>query len=183
MKFKPQKIEDIFTINPLLLSDDRGYFTETYRNDLLEEYLGYQVHFVQENESMSSRGVLRGLHYQIEPFAQAKLIKVIQGKILDIAVDIRKESETYGKHVSIELTEENKQQVFIPPGFAHGFIVLSDFAVFNYKVDNYYSPDHDRGVAFDDKNLSINWQLSSNEIIVSDKDKNQPFLSDKLQLF
>ena len=183
MEFERQLIPDIFLIKPKIFSDKRGYFTETFRQDLLELELGYKINFIQENESKSSRGVLRGLHYQIPPFSQAKLVRVIEGRVLDVAVDIRTNSATFGQFVSIELSDVNKYQVFIPHGFAHGFIVLSNYAVFNYKVDNFYSPDHDRGIAFNDTNLGIDWQIPSNEIIVSKKDSNQPLLSDNNQLF
>lgn len=183
MKFERQLINDIVLIKPKIFSDERGYFSEIYRHDLLEHELNFKVNFIQENESKSSRGVLRGLHYQIPPFSQAKLVRVVQGRVLDVAVDIRTDSETFGKFVSIELSDVNKYQVFIPHGFAHGFIVLSNYAVFNYKVDNFYSPDHDRGIAFNDTNLGIDWQIPSNEIVVSKKDINQPLLSDNHQLF
>jgi dTDP-4-dehydrorhamnose 3,5-epimerase len=183
MEFERQLIPDIFLIKPKIFSDKRGYFTETFRQDLLELELGYKINFIQENESKSSKGVLRGLHYQIPPFSQSKLVRVIEGRVLDVAVDIRTDSSTFGQHVALELSDSNKYQVFIPHGFAHGFIVLSDFAVFNYKVDNFYSPDHDYGIAFNDKNLGIDWQLDSNQLILSVKDKEHPFLSDSIELF
>ena len=183
MKFTIQSISGVILIEPTLYGDNRGYFVETHRQDLLEEALGYKVNFVQDNESKSSKGVLRGLHYQIPPYAQAKLIRVNEGSVLDIVVDIRKSSPTYGQHVAIELTAENKHQIFIPHGFAHGFIVLSDSAIFAYKVDNYYSPEHERGIAFDDKNLAINWRIPLKDIELSNKDKAQPSLSDAIELF
>ena len=183
MKFERQLIPDIILIKPQIFSDGRGYFSEIFRHDLLENELGSKVRFIQENESKSSKGILRGLHYQIPPFSQAKLVRVTEGRVLDVAVDIRKDSKTFAQHVALELTDVNKYQVYIPHGFAHGFIVLSDFAVFNYKVDNYYSPSHDRGIAFDDINLAIDWQIPSNEIVVSKKDNNQPFFSNELKLF
>ena len=161
MKFKRQSIPDIIMIEPSIFFDERGYFAETFRDDLLAKALGYKVNFIQENESNSSRGVLRGLHYQIPPYSQTKLVKVSEGRVLDIAVDLRKSSETFGNHVAIELSEENNYQVFIPPGFAHGFIVLSHVATLTYKVDNYYSAEHERGVYYDDENLAINWSLDS----------------------
>ena len=183
MKFTIQSISGVILIEPTLYGDNRGYFVETHRQDLLEEALGYKVNFVQDNESKSSKGVLRGLHYQIPPYTQAKLVRVIEGSVLDIVVDIRKSSPTFGQHVAIELTAENKHQIFIPQGFAHGFIVLSDSATFSYKVDNYYSPEHERGIAFDDKNLAINWRIPLKDIELSNKDKAQPSLSDAIELF
>ena len=183
MKFTIQSISGVILIEPTLYGDNRGYFVETYRQDLLEEALGYKVNFVQDNDSKSSKGVLRGLHYQIPPYSQAKLVRVIEGSVLDIVVDIRKSSPTFGKHVAIVLTAENKHQIFIPHGFAHGFIVLSDSATFSYKVDNYYSPEHERGIVFDDKNLAINWRIPLNDIELSNKDKAQPSLSDAIELF
>ncbi len=183
MKFTPQSITDVVLIQPRSHDDDRGYFVETFRQDLLEEAIGYKVNFVQDNESKSTKGVLRGLHYQLPPYTQAKLVRVIEGSVLDVAVDMRKSSPTFGQHVSVELTGENKQQLFIPHGFAHGFVVLSDSATFAYKVDNYYAPEHDRGIAFDDIKLAINWQLALEELQLSDKDKTNPNLSDALDLF
>ena len=183
MKFTVQSISGVILIEPTLYGDNRGYFIETHRQDLLEEALGYKVNFVQDNDSKSSKGVLRGLHYQIPPYSQAKLVRVIEGSVLDIVVDIRKSSPTFGKHVAIVLTAENKHQIFIPSGFAHGFIVLSDSAIFSYKVDNYYSPEHERGIAFDDKNLALNWRIPLKDIELSNKDKSLPSLSDAIELF
>ena len=183
MKFKIQSISDVILIEPTLYGDNRGYFVETHRQDLLEEVVGYKVNFVQDNESKSSKGVLRGLHYQIPPYTQAKLVRAIEGSLLDVVVDIRKSSPTFGQHVAIELTAENKHQIFIPHGFAHGFIVLSDSATFSYKVDNYYSPEHERGIVFDDKNLAINWRIPLKDIELSNKDKSLPSLSDAIELF
>ena len=174
MKFIPQSIADVILIKPTIYGDDRGYFIETFRQDLLEETIGYKVNFVQDNESKSTKGVLRGLHYQLPPYAQAKLIRVIAGSVLDVAVDIRKSSPTFGQYVSVKLTEQNKYQLFVPHGFAHGFVVLSDSATFAYKVDNYYSPEHDRGIVFNDEQLKIDWQLSVKELQLSDKDKQLP---------
>ena len=183
MKFTIQSIPGVILIEPTLYGDNRGYFIETHRQDLLEEALGYKVNFVQDNDSKSSKGVLRGLHYQIPPYSQAKLVRVIEGSVLDIVVDIRKSSPTFGKHVAIVLTAENKHQIFIPQGCAHGFIVLSDSATFSYKVDNYYSTEHERGIAFDDKNLAINWRIPLKDIELSNKDKAQPSFSDAIELF
>ncbi len=183
MKFTPQSIADVILIEPTVHGDDRGYFMETFRQDLFEEVLGCQVNFVQDNESKSTKGVLRGLHYQLPPYAQAKLVRVIEGSVLDVAVDVRKSSPTFGQHVAVELTAENKHQLFVPHGFAHGFVVLSDSAVFAYKVDNYYAPEHDRGIVFDDARLRIDWQLPIEVLQLSDKDKLHPVLSDALDLF
>ena len=177
MQYTPQSIPDVFVIEPKVHGDDRGYFVETFRQDKLEEALGYTVNFVQDNESKSSKGVLRGLHFQLAPHAQSKLVRVIEGVVLDVAVDIRQGSPTYGQHVAVELSGENKKQLFIPRGFAHGFVVLTDTATFAYKVDNYYSPECDRGLAFNDKDLNIDWQLDADTLILSDKYKKQPILS------
>ena len=183
MKFIPQSIKDGILIEPTIHGDDRGYFIETFRQDLLEEAIGYKVNFVQDNESKSIKGVLRGLHYQLPPYTQAKLVRVIEGSVLDVAVDIRKSSPTFGQHVSIELTAQNKHQLFVPQGFAHGFVVLSDSTTFTYKVDNYYAPEHDRGIAFDDEQLKIDWQLSTEEVKLSDKDRANPSLANAKDLF
>lgn len=174
MKFTPQLIKDVILIEPATHGDDRGYFLETFRQDLFEEFIGYKVNFVQDNESNSTKGVLRGLHYQLPPYAQAKLVRVIEGSVLDVAVDIRKSSPTFGQHVSAELTAQNKHQLFVPHGFAHGFVVLSDRATFVYKVDNYYAPEHDQGIAFDDKTINIDWKLSVKDLQLSDKDQAHP---------
>jgi len=183
MNFIRTDISDIVIIEPKVYGDDRGYFVETFREDKLEEFLGFKVNFCQDNESKSKKGVLRGLHYQLSPYAQTKLVRVIQGKVLDIIVDIRKGSPTFGQYVSVELSNDNKKQLLIPRGFAHGFVVLEDDTIFTYKVDNYYSPKDDRGIAFDDINLNINWRLDKDELILSDKDKAQPKLKDSNDLF
>ena len=150
---------------------------------MFEEAVGYSVNFIQNNESKSTKGVLRGLHYQLPPYTQAKLVRVIEGSVVDVAVDIRKSSLTFGQYVTVELTAENKHQLFVPHGFAHGFIVLSDSATFAYKVDNYYAPEHDRGIAFDDKDLDIDWQLPLGLLQLSDKDKTHPTLANAKDLF
>ena len=183
MKFTPQSIPDVVLIEPTVHGDNRGYFVETFRQDLFEEAVGYQVSFIQDNESKSTKGVLRGLHYQLPPYTQAKLARVIEGSVLDVAVDIRKSSPTFGQHVTVELTSENKHQLFVPHGFAHGFVVLSDSAIFAYKVDNYYAPKHDRGIAFDDKGLAIDWKLPLEALQLSDKDKVHPTLENTKDLF
>ena len=183
MKFVRQSIPDVILIEPSVYGDNRGYFVETFRQDLFEEVVGYQVNFIQDNESKSTKGVLRGLHYQLPPYTQAKLVRVIEGSVLDVAVDIRKSSPTFGQHVAVELTAENKHQLFVPHGFAHGFIVLSDSATFVYKVDNYYAPEYDRGIAFDDKDLTIDWQLPLEILKLSEKDKTHLSLANAKDLF
>ena len=183
MTFTRTAIPDVVIIEPKVHGDSRGYFVETFRQDKLEEFLGYQINFCQDNESKSSKGVLRGLHYQLPPHAQTKLVRVISGRVLDIAVDIRKNSPTFGKYVAVELSGENKKQLLIPRGFAHGFVVLEDNTVFAYKVDNYYSPQCDRGIAFDDKNLNIDWILNHDELNLSAKDTKQPKLNETNDLF
>ncbi|WP_309498799.1 dTDP-4-dehydrorhamnose 3,5-epimerase [Sulfurovum sp.] len=183
MNFIRTDIPDVVIIEPLVHGDDRGYFVETFRADKLEAFLGYKINFCQDNESKSSKGVLRGLHYQLAPAAQTKLVRVIQGSVLDVAVDIRKGSPTFGKHVAIELNAENKRQMLVPRGFAHGFVVLEDDTVFAYKVDNYYSPENDRGIAFDDESLGIDWILDNDELNLSAKDKIQSLLKETNDLF
>ena len=183
MKFTRTQIKDVVICEPTVHGDDRGYFVETFRADKLEGFLGYKINFCQDNESKSTKGVLRGLHYQLAPFAQTKLVRVIEGKVLDVAVDIRKGSPTFGQHVSVELTSKNKKQLLVPRGFAHGFIVLSQSAVFAYKVDNYYSKESDRGILFDDEQLGIDWILPQEQILLSDKDKVQPKLQEVDELF
>ena len=183
MKYIPQAIPDVFVIEPEVHGDHRGYFVETFRHDNLEEALGYPIKFLQDNESKSNKGVLRGLHFQLAPYAQTKLVRVIDGAVLDVAVDIRKGSPTFGHHVSTMLSGENKKQLLIPRGFAHGFVVLTDTATFAYKVDNYYSPECDRGLAFNDEALSIDWQLGNESLLLSDKDMKQPLLSELKDCF
>ena len=184
MQFIPQSIPEILVIEPQVHFDERGYFMESFRQDLLEKYLGYKINFIQDNESKSNQfGVLRGLHYQIAPYTQSKLVRVNKGRVLDIALDIRRDSQSFGKHVSVELSEKNKRQVFIPNGFAHGFVVLSEEAVFSYKVDQYYSKSHEKGVAFNDKDLKIDWQIDEAELLLSKADKSYPYLSDNEFLF
>lgn len=178
MTFTRTAIPDVVIIEPKVHGDSRGYFVETFVSNKLEEFLGYKINFCQDNESKSSKGVLRGLHYQLPPHAQTKLVRVIHGRVLDVAVDIRKNSPTFGKYVAVELSGENKKQLLIPRGFAHGFVVLEDDTVFAYKVDNYYSPECDRGIAFDDKNLNIDWILNHDELNLSSKDTKQPKLFD-----
>lgn len=173
MNFIRTKIHDVVIIEPKIHGDQRGYFSETFRQDELEKFLGFKVNFCQDNESKSNYGVLRGLHYQMLPFPQTKLVRVLEGKVLDVAVDARKNSTTFGEHVAVELSAENKRQLFVPRGFAHGFVVLSDSATFAYKVDNYYSPQCDTGIAFDDAYLGIDWLLPKEDLKLSEKDQNQ----------
>lgn len=183
MTFTRTAIPDVVIIEPKVHGDSRGYFVETFVSNKLEEFLGYQINFCQDNESKSSKGVLRGLHYQLPPHAQTKLVRVISGRVLDVAVDIRKNSPTFGNYVAVELSGENKKQLLIPRGFAHGFVVLEDDTVFAYKVDNYYSPQCDRGIAFDDENLNIDWILKKEELNLSPKDTKQPKLNETNDLF
>ena len=183
MKFIRTSIPDVLIVEPAIHGDERGYFVETFREDKLEAFLGFNVNFCQDNESKSSKGVLRGLHYQLAPAAQTKLVRVIQGAVLDVAVDIRKGSPTFGKHVAVELSATNKKQLFVPRGFAHGFVVLEEDTIFAYKVDNYYSPKNDRGIAFDDPMLNIDWILKHEDLNLSAKDKIQKKLSETEDLF
>lgn len=177
MKFIETKIKDLIIIEPKVYQDKRGYFFESYNRKKFEKNLGY-ISFVQDNESKSSRGVLRGLHFQKPPYDQAKLVRCVQGKVLDVAVDVRKGSKTFLKHVTVELSEVNKRQLFIPRGFAHGFVVLSKLAVFAYKVDNIYAPKYDAGIKWNDKELNIDWEIDDSQVLVSEKDSNLPYLTD-----
>ena len=174
MKFTRLDIPDVILFEPQVFGDERGYFLEAFRQDKLDKFLGYSINFCQDNESKSSYGVLRGLHYQLPPYAQTKLVRVITGSVLDVAVDIRIGSPTFGQHVAVELSAENKKQLLVPRGFAHGFVVLSEEAIFSYKVDNYYHPESDRGIAFNDKSLGIDWKLNLDELKLSEKDLKQP---------
>ena len=183
MNFIRTNIPDVIIIEPTVHGDHRGYFVETFRADKLEAFLGYKLNFGQDNESKSSKGVLRGLHYQLAPHAQTKLVRVISGRVLDVAVDIRKNSPTFGQHVAVELTADNKRQLLVPRGFAHGFVVLEDDTIFAYKVDNYYSPECDRGIAFNDPVLNIDWILKTEELKLSAKDTTQPKLNETNDLF
>ena len=170
-------IEGVVIIEPRIFKDARGYFFESYNKQEFDEKVS-KVDFVQDNESCSTYGVMRGLHFQRPPFAQAKLVRCVKGAVLDVAVDIRKGSPTYGQHVAVELTEDNHRQFFIPRGFAHGFAVLSDIAIFQYKCDNYYHPEADGGISILDKSLEIDWRIDSSKAILSEKDLRHPLLKD-----
>ncbi|MCC8088884.1 MAG: dTDP-4-dehydrorhamnose 3,5-epimerase [Rikenellaceae bacterium] len=174
-------IEGPVIIEPKIFGDDRGYFFESYSQRNFEADV-LKTEFVQDNESKSKYGVLRGLHYQLPPYAQSKLVRVISGRVLDVAVDIRKGSPTFGRHVAVELTGENHRQFFIPRGFAHGFVVLSEEVLFQYKCDNYYAPDHEGAVLWNDPALNIDWIVPESKILLSDKDKKNPLL-DNAPLF
>ena len=177
MKLIPQSIPDVLLIELIVHRDERGYLVETFRQDMLDQILGYKVNFIQDNESKSIfRGILRGLHYQSPPYTQSKLVRVIKGKVLDVSVDIRINSPTFGKHVSVELSEDNNKQIFLPRGFAHGFAALSDGAILSYKVDEYFSAEHSEGIAYNDKDIAIDWGLSETDIKLSIQDQNNPNL-------
>lgn len=177
MEYIETEIQGVFIIRPRVFDDARGYFFEAWKKDEFEEHVG-RVDFIQDNESKSTRGVLRGLHYQKGNLSQSKLVRVIKGKVLDVAVDLRRSSPTFGRHVMVELSEDNKQQLFIPRGFAHGFLVLSDEAVFTYKVDNPYAPTEEAGVRWDDPDLNIEWPVEGLQVKTSEKDMLQPYFKD-----
>ena len=174
MNFIPTKLEGCFVIEPKILQDERGYFVETYNKNVFDKGIGQDINFVQDNQSFSSKGVLRGLHYQTADNAQAKLVRVLQGEVLDVAVDIRPNSKTFGQHEAIILSAENHKQFFVPRGFAHGFLVLSDTATFFYKCDNFYNKDSEGGIIYNDKTINIDWQFSSVDLVVSEKDQILP---------
>ena len=177
MKFIKTDIPGLVVIAPTVFGDARGYFLESYNKKAFEKNIG-AVHFVQDNESKSSKGVLRGLHFQKPPFDQAKLVRCIEGEVLDVSVDIRKNSPTFGNHVSVILSGDNKRQVFIPRGFAHGFVVLSESAIFSYKVDNWYAPEYEAGIHWNDNKLNIHWGIDQKEVVVSEKDAKLPKFSE-----
>lgn len=174
MNFIPTKLKGCFLIEPKIITDARGYFMESFNENTFQQGIGQSVHFVQDNQSFSSKGVLRGLHYQTGANAQAKLVRVLQGEVLDVVVDIRPDSETYGQHVSVLLSGENQKQFFVPRGFAHGFLVLSETATFFYKCDNFYNKESEGGILFNDPALGIDWQFPSEEMIISEKDQLLP---------
>lgn len=171
------EIPEVKIIEPKIFADSRGYFFESFSQSLFEQKI-CRTTFVQDNESRSTFGVLRGLHFQLPPFSQSKLVRVVSGEVLDIAVDIRKGSPTFGKYVTVKLSSENKRQFFIPRGFAHGFMVLSSEAIFQYKCDNYYAPDYEGSVRWNDPELNIDWEINIDSIVLSEKDKNAPLLND-----
>lgn len=171
MEYIATEIPDVWILNPKVFADARGYFMETWREADFNAHIGHDVHFVQDNQSFSSRGVLRGLHYQQGEFSQAKLVRVLAGNVVDVAVDLRKDSPTFGKHVMVELSAENKKQLFIPRGFAHGFQVISEQALFTYKVDNIYAPQAERSIRYNDPTLNIAWPITDESLVqLSEKD-------------
>lgn len=178
MDYKKTEIEGVYIIQSKVFKDNRGYFMETFRQSDFDAGIGRHVEFIQDNESKSSRGVLRGLHYQKGEASQAKLVRVIKGRVVDVAVDIRRSSKTFGRYVMVELSEENKTQFFIPRGFAHGFLVLSDEAIFTYKVDNAYAPQQEASIRYDDPDIAIEWPMDMAEVITSEKDMNARWLRD-----
>ena len=171
-------IEGVYIIEPTVFGDERGYFFESYNEERFRSETGIDVHFVQDNESRSKRGVLRGLHFQKKPYAQAKLVRVVQGKVLDVVVDIRKESPTFGKHIAVELSGNNHRQLFIPKGFAHGYVVMEDDTVFQYKCDEFYHPEAEGGIAWNDPDIGIDWGVAESDITLSEKDKRHPLLKE-----
>ena len=180
MIIRETKLSGCIVLEPRVFNDERGCFFESFNQNTFNNLIGENITFIQDNESFSSKGVLRGLHYQVGEHAQAKLVRVIKGSVLDVAVDVRKDSSTFGQHIAVELTEENKTQLFIPRGFAHGFIVLSDTAIFSYKCDNFYNKVSEGGVIYNDKDLNIDWKLDEKEFIVSEKDLELPTLKEAL---
>ncbi len=182
MRISQTPFNDLFILEPHVIGDERGYFMEAFNQKKLTE-AGINILFVQDNQSSSRRGVLRGLHYQNAPYAQTKLVRVLSGAILDVAVDLRRGQSTYGKFFALELSAANKKQILVPKGFAHGFIVLSDYAEVLYKCDEYYHPKSEGGIKYDDPDIGIDWQLSSNEFILSDRDKNHPPLANANFMF
>jgi len=174
MNFIPTKLKGCYILEPKVIFDERGYFMESFNEKIFQENTNQEIHFVQDNQSYSTKGVLRGLHYQTGEHAQAKLVRVLSGEVLDVAVDIRPDSETFGQYVAVLLSAENQKQFFVPRGFAHGFLVLSETATFFYKCDNFYNKESEGGIIYNDPSLSIDWQFQENELIISEKDKVQP---------
>lgn len=184
MNYIKTEIPDVWVCEPKVFADARGYFMETWRASDFNEHIGHEVNFVQDNQSMSSRGVLRGLHFQKGEFSQAKLVRVLQGMVVDVAVDLRQSSPTFGKYVMVELSAENKRQLFIPRGFAHGFQVLSDTAVFTYKVDNIYAPQAECSIRYDDPKIGIAWPITNpQELLLSEKDLQHAVSFDEAEKF
>ena len=176
MTFTETKLKGCFILEPKIFKDERGYFMESFNEKTFKEGIGQKVTFVQDNQSFSTKGVLRGLHYQCGEHAQANLVRVLHGEVLDVAVDLRPESETFGKYETVLLSGENQKQFFVPRGFAHGFLVLSETATFFYKCDNFYNKESEGGIIYNDENININWQFSLEDLIISEKDKVQPTL-------
>jgi dTDP-4-dehydrorhamnose 3,5-epimerase len=176
MNFIATKLDGCFVIEPNIIVDERGYFMESFNEKTFQKGVEHQVHFVQDNQSFSSKGVLRGLHYQTGEHAQAKLVRVLDGEVLDVAVDIRPNSPTFGQYEAVILSGENQKQFFVPRGFAHGFLVLSEKATFFYKCDNFYNKESEGGIIYNDKTININWDFPTEELIISEKDKVQPIL-------
>jgi dTDP-4-dehydrorhamnose 3,5-epimerase len=176
MIFKETKLQGCYIIEPKIIQDERGYFMESFNEKTFQNGVGQAVHFVQDNQSFSSKGVLRGLHYQTDEHAQAKLVRVLQGEVLDVAVDIRPNSSTFGQYEAVVLSGENQKQFFVPRGFAHGFLVLSETATFFYKCDNFYNKESEGGIIYNDETINIDWQFSLEDLIISEKDKVQPNL-------
>jgi dTDP-4-dehydrorhamnose 3,5-epimerase len=176
MNFIPTKLKGCFIIEPKIIKDDRGYFMESFNEKTFQNGIGQEVHFVQDNQSFSTKGVLRGLHYQVGEHAQAKLVRVLQGEVLDVAVDIRPDSETFGQYEAVKLSAENQTQFFVPRGFAHGFLVLSETATFFYKCDNFYNKESEGGLMYNDETVNIDWQFPTNDLLISEKDLVQPNL-------
>jgi dTDP-4-dehydrorhamnose 3,5-epimerase len=183
MNFIPTKLEGCFIIEPKIILDERGYFMESFNERTFQKGIGQEIHFVQDNQSYSSKGVLRGLHYQTGAHAQAKLVRVLQGEVLDVAVDLRPDSPTYGQYESVILSGENQRQFFVPRGFAHGFLVTSNTAVFFYKCDNFYSKESEAGVLYNDKTINIDWNFAAENLIISEKDKIQPTLENATKVW
>jgi dTDP-4-dehydrorhamnose 3,5-epimerase len=180
MRFERTPLKDCYLIRDTVFEDSRGYFFESFNEKKFTDLTGIDIHFVQDNQSCSTKGVLRGLHFQKGEFAQAKLVRVLEGMVLDIALDIRRDSPSFGKHFAIELSAASRTQLFIPRGFAHGFVVLSNTATFFYKCDNYYNKQSEGGIIYNDPILDIDWRLPEEELTLSDKDKNNPLLKDIL---
>jgi len=180
MQIETTPLQECYIIHDTIFKDGRGYFFESFNQKQFAALTGNDVNFVQDNQSCSTKGVLRGLHFQLGEFAQAKLVRVLQGSVLDVAVDLRKNSSTFGQHFALELSETSETQLYIPRGFAHGFVVLSTHAVFFYKCDNYYNKQAEGGIMYNDPSFSIDWHLADEEIILSEKDKNNPLLKDIL---
>ena len=183
MNYIKTEIPDVWILEPRVFEDARGYFMETWREEDFNRSIGHEVHFVQDNQSMSSRGVLRGLHFQKGQDSQAKLVRVLQGTVVDVAVDLRKDSSTFGKYVAVELSADNKRQLFIPRGFAHGFQVLSDTAVFTYKVDNRYAPESECSIRYNDPSIGIDWPIKGENVILSEKDLKHAVSFDEAEKF